>query len=351
MDVESPHPTDHTGPTLARNVMTANLISVGPDEPVRNIARLLLEHRISAVPVVDADGVPIGMVSEGDLIGRNEQDRVARSDWWLAVITGAQPLDDTFRTRLQGKDRVARDVMAAPLVTVSEDTGVGEVARLLAIHHIKRVPVLREGRIVGIVSRADLLRVVALAQPTADTPDKPAPVGFLRSLFGEYRRPAWEVVPLATQVAPSPPKRDETRIAADDFRHLAEDFRSDEAEHRDEARREAAQQRRQRARDLIDVHVFDVGWRQMLHRAREAAEHGQADYLLLRFPNLLCIDGGRAINIADHDWPATLRGEPAEIYLRWERELKPQGFRLSARVLEFPDGKPGDVGLFLSWAE
>ncbi len=72
---------------------------------------------------------------------------------------------------------------------------------------------------------------------------------------------------------------------------------------------------------------------------------------MLRFPNQLCIDGGRAINVAGHDWPATLRGTPAEIYLRWERDLKPRGFALSARVLEFPNGKPGDVGLFLIWGE
>ena len=73
--------------------------------------------------------------------------------------------------------------------------------------------------------------------------------------------------------------------------------------------------------------------------------------MLLRFANQLCIDGGRAINVAEPDWPATLRGEAAEIYLRWERDLKHNGFSLSARVLEFPDGKPGDIGLFLGWGK
>ena len=87
----------------------------------------------------------------------------------------------------------------------------------------------------------------------------------------------------------------------------------------------------------------------MLHRAPEAAETGQTEYVLLRFPNRLCIDGGRAVNVAKADWPTTLRGEAAEIYLRWERNLKPRGFSLSARVLEFPGGKPGDIGLFLVW--
>jgi hypothetical protein len=73
--------------------------------------------------------------------------------------------------------------------------------------------------------------------------------------------------------------------------------------------------------------------------------------MLLRFPCQLCIDGGRAINVAEPAWPTTLRGRSAEIYLRWERALKPRGFLLAARVLDFPDGKPGDMGLFLVWGE
>lgn len=89
----------------------------------------------------------------------------------------------------------------------------------------------------------------------------------------------------------------------------------------------------------------------MLHEARLAAEHGQKEFLLFRFPATLCSDRGRAVNAPEPDWPATLRGEAAEMYLRWERDLKPRGFPLRARVLDFPDGMPGDIGLFISWAE
>ena len=71
--------------------------------------------------------------------------------------------------------------------------------------------------------------------------------------------------------------------------------------------------------------------------------------MLLRFPSQLCSDGGRAINVPDPDWPKSLRGEPAELYLRWEHDLKPQGFHLQAQILEFPGGYPGDIGLFLVW--
>jgi hypothetical protein len=101
--------------------------------------------------------------------------------------------------------------------------------------------------------------------------------------------------------------------------------------------------------ELIDQHISEEGWRDLLHRARNAAQHGQPEFMLLRFPSQLCSDGGRAINVSEGDWPVTLRGMPAELYLRWECELKPDGFRLAARVLEFPEGKPGDIGLFLVW--
>lgn len=330
----------------AKDVMTTNVITVRTDCPIADISRLLLDHAISAVPVVTDDGVPMGMVSEGDLLGRPEAERLARRDWWLAVVTGAQRLDDAFRARVNASGRTARDIMTAPVVTVSETTALGEIARLLAIHHIKRVPVLRDGRLVGIVSRADLLRAFALA-PQQAAPAARSHRGILAGMLGEYRLPAWETT--AAPPTSEPPKQAESGLSADDFRRLVEDFHHGEMQHRDEARRAAANQRRERARELINTRLADDTWRAMLHHAREAAIAGQAECMILRFPSPLCIDGGRAINNAGADWPATLRGEAAEIYLRWERDLKPRGFGLSARVLEFPDGKPGDIGLFLAW--
>lgn len=350
MEPQTPSEAIDNNLMRASDVMTRKVTSVGPDVSVRDIARLLLDNRISAVPVINSDGVPIGMVSEGDLVGRGERDRLTRTDWWLALMTRKQHLDKKFQARLVAADSTARDVMSAPLVSVTEETKVAEVARLLAIHHIKRVPVVRDGRLVGIVSRADLLRVVAAGPSAAMSSHKDDHRGFLSSLFGEYHLPAKET--LEGNRPPEPTaKPTKTQLAAEDFRHLVEDFHSGEAQHRDEARRVAAQQRRERAKELIDVHVFDEGWKDMLHRAREAAGGGLTEHLLLRFPNQLCIDGGRAINVAESDWPVTLRGAPAEIYLRWERDLKPSGFSLSARVLEYPGGKPGDIGLFLVWGD
>jgi hypothetical protein len=103
--------------------------------------------------------------------------------------------------------------------------------------------------------------------------------------------------------------------------------------------------------ELVDCHISDEDWRNLVHEARRAAERGGKEFMLFCFPSQLASDSGRAVNVAEPGWPATLRGEAAEIYLRWQLDLKPQGFHLAARVLNFPDGMPGDIGLFLTWGE
>jgi len=84
--------TGKAGPMRAQDVMTSEVVSVPPDMPVGTIAKVLFEKRISAVPVVTGDGEPIGMVSEGDLIPRDEQERLSHGDWWLAVLSGSRAL-------------------------------------------------------------------------------------------------------------------------------------------------------------------------------------------------------------------------------------------------------------------
>jgi CBS domain-containing protein len=194
MEPENSDAKTTSGPLGAHDVMTAKVITVGPDEPARAVARLLLDNGISAVPVIDSEGTPIGMVSEGDLIDRDEMERLSRHDWWLAVMTGAQPLDDKFLARLGATDRSARDVMTAPLVTVTERTDVADIARLLGIHHIKRVPAVRDGIIVGIVSRADLLGVVAAGQKPSAVASGAAQSGFFAGLFSKSHRPTGATV-------------------------------------------------------------------------------------------------------------------------------------------------------------
>lgn len=145
----------------ARDVMATIVVSVRPDTSTQEIARLLLEHGISAVPVIDKAGAPIGVVSEGDLLGRTEAEREARRDWWLTLLAEGEPLSLDFLASLRSPKLTARDIMSAPVVSVGERTSVPEIARLLAAHRIKRVPVMRDNHVVGIVSRADLLRALA----------------------------------------------------------------------------------------------------------------------------------------------------------------------------------------------
>lgn len=150
---------------LARDVMTTSVLTTTPDTDVAEIARMLLESHISALPVVDADGRLVGIVSEGDLMNRVDGGtRHASSSWWLRLV-GAP--DEHAREVLKSFGRRARDVMTRDPVTVPPDMPLSRVAALLEKHHIKRVPVLEGGKLVGILSRANLLRGVASWQPPA----------------------------------------------------------------------------------------------------------------------------------------------------------------------------------------
>ena len=145
----------------AREVMTTVVVSIAPDTTTREVARILRDRGISAVPVVDDTGKPIGMLSEGDLIRRDDADREARRDWWLTLLAEGEVLNPDFLASLHSPVTCAREVMTSPVITVSEEADIRDIARLLIDHRIKRVPVLSDGRIVGIVSRADLIRTLA----------------------------------------------------------------------------------------------------------------------------------------------------------------------------------------------
>lgn len=143
---------------LARDVMTTAVRTVSPETDVGEIARLLLDSHISAVPVLTGDGSLVGIVSEGDLMHRAEAGTRRRPSWWLRLL--ATPEEPAVRY-LREFGRHARDVMSTNLITVEPDTPLTDIAALLEKHHIKRVPVMDAGRLVGIVSRANLLRGVA----------------------------------------------------------------------------------------------------------------------------------------------------------------------------------------------
>ena len=142
----------------AADIMTTNVVSVQADTTIQEIASLLLQHRISAVPVVDGNQHVIGIVSEGDLMRRPEIDTNNRHSWWLAAIFSTR---DKTADYIKTHGRKAFDVMTPGAITVAEDTPLYEIAGLLEKHHIKRVPVMRDNRLVGIVSRANLVHALA----------------------------------------------------------------------------------------------------------------------------------------------------------------------------------------------
>jgi hypothetical protein len=146
-----------------------------------------------------------------------------------------------------------------------------------------------------------------------------------------------------------PPKPPATALSAEDFRVLGLSFEQQEAERRQHVAESAALQDKAEVVGLMQEHVSDAAWQELLRRARTAAAQGQHEFLLLRFPCALCRDGGRAINAPEADWPHSLQGEAAELFHRWDIELRPAGFTLTARVVDFPGGIPGHVGLFLTW--
>ena len=330
----------------AGDIMTTNVVTARPDAPARSIAFLLAKNGISAVPVVDEQGVPLGMISEGDLMPRDESEREARRDWWLKILAEGEELNPEFLQYLQSGGRTAREIMIAPIVTVDENADLIDIADLLSTKRIKRVPVMRDGRMVGIVSRADLIKAVAAGgRPNAPEPSLDrdteilVPSEKLEALTKHRKPPA----------APAHPKPTDNELSAKSLRELAARHMEEEAARRAEAHGQVAESHLKQARQLMAARLSEESWQHMLRNARAAAQKGEEEQLLLRFPCELCSDHGRAVNAPDPNWPATLRGIAAEAFMRWKKELQPQGFGLAARVIDFPEGVPGDIGLYLEW--
>ena len=152
----------------AVDIMTTNVVTVDPEISVQGLATLLAERGISGVPVVDAGGRMVGIVSEGDLLHRTEigterHDEHRRS-WWLDDFAAAMARD-----YVKSHGRKVKDIMTRDVVSVSEHADLGEIAAVLETKRIKRVPVLSDGKIVGIVSRANLVRALAMAPPASAT--------------------------------------------------------------------------------------------------------------------------------------------------------------------------------------
>ena len=152
----------------AKDVMTTNVITVDPDMSVRDLAALLSERGISGAPVVDSLGRMVGIVSEGDLLHRTELGTEKRNErrrsWWLEHYASGLAQD-----YVKSHGRTVKDIMTRNVITVMEETDLADVATLLETQRLKRLPVMHDGQIVGIISRSNLVRALGatLAGPAA----------------------------------------------------------------------------------------------------------------------------------------------------------------------------------------
>lgn len=151
----------------ARDVMVSPVITVKPYSSVRDVAELFLNRRISAVPVVDDQGKIVGIISEGDLMHRSEAGTERRRSWWLFGLTQDETLAAEY---VKAHARTVADVMTTKVITATPETPLHEIAALLERNAIKRVPIVTDGQLVGIVSRANLIQAVASARKELDVP-------------------------------------------------------------------------------------------------------------------------------------------------------------------------------------
>lgn len=149
------------------DVMTRNVVSVRSDDTILKAARLMLQNRISGLPVVDAEGGLIGMVTEGDFLRRAEINTARRRPKWIEFLLGPGRLADEF-TRASG--RRVQEVMTQKPVTVGEDVSLATAVELMERNRIKRLPVVRDGKIVGIISRANLVRALVSLPQASEAP-------------------------------------------------------------------------------------------------------------------------------------------------------------------------------------
>jgi len=153
----------------AIDVMVRDVVAVRPDTDVADAIKLLAEHDVSALPVLNKDGNLVGVLSEADLIHRAEIGTEKHRPWWLEAVTGASTLAKEF-AKSHGKK--VREVMSDGVISVTEETPLSEIAALFERKRIKRVPVVKDGKLVGIVSRSNLIQALASVVGRIDQHDE-----------------------------------------------------------------------------------------------------------------------------------------------------------------------------------
>ena len=176
----------------AGDVMTQSTVTVDPDASITHAIHLMLKRRISGLPVVDDTGALVGIVTEGDLLRRAELGTQKRRPRWIEFLMGPGRLASEY---VSACGRKVHEVMTTPVHTVSEDTPLTDVVRIMESKQVKRLPVLCEGRLVGILSRANLLRAL-VSVPRDANPANVADASIRKHLLAELAKQSWAPVAL-----------------------------------------------------------------------------------------------------------------------------------------------------------
>jgi CBS domain-containing protein len=152
---------------LALDIMTPSVVTATPDMTIYDAARLFVDHHIGGMPVVNADGQVVGIISHSDLLHRVENDTCrAKRPWWLEFVLSS-PREQAARY-VKEHGHVVGDVMCTQVISISDDTPLKQIADLMERRHLKRVPVLKDGKLVGIVTRSNVIRALASVVPAVD---------------------------------------------------------------------------------------------------------------------------------------------------------------------------------------
>ena len=176
----------------AMDVMTRGVVSVGPDASIIEAVRIMLQHKISGLPVVDASGRLQGVITEGDFLRRAETGTQRRHPRWLEFLLGPGRLATEY---VQASGRKVSDVMTPDVYTVTEDAPLEQVVHLMERHRVKRVPVMRGDEVVGIVTRANLMRALA-SLALAEQPAAADDAAIRERLLAELNKERWAPVGL-----------------------------------------------------------------------------------------------------------------------------------------------------------
>jgi CBS domain-containing protein len=180
----------------AKDIMTSPVLSVEPDAAILQAVRIMLQRRISGLPVMDSEGRLLGIVTEGDLLRRAETGTQRKRGGWLEFLVGPGKLAEEYA---HAHGRKVQDVMTPDPLTITEDTPLDEIVRLMEKRQIKRLPVIREQKVVGIVSRANLVH--ALAGIARDVrPGEQSDEAVREQLLAELAGQSWAPVALINPI-------------------------------------------------------------------------------------------------------------------------------------------------------